>query len=75
MIAEASSTIRFKLTTGCLASFGNELINQRHAGFYVLPDAALRPRYAVFHGRDPQLVIIESQEHFIPRMDAQGLTE
>src|ERR1035437_4046922 len=72
-IAEASSTILFIL--GCLAAFGEQLIDQRHAGFYILPGAALGPLNAPLLGRDSQLIVLDPQHNFISNLNAKRLTE
>jgi len=71
--AEASSTTL--LMFGCLAAFGNEFAGQRPAGFYVSPDAPLRPLDAPFQRRDSQFVILDSQHHLIAGVDTQRLAK
>src|ERR1035441_5724223 len=72
-IAEASSTILFMLR--CLAAFGEQFVDQRRAGFYVLPRTAPCSLNAALLGGDSQLIVLDTQNDFISSLDAKRLTE
>jgi hypothetical protein len=70
---EASRTILF--ISGRLAPFCNQLIDQRRTWFNVLADEPLRSLDAAFQRGDPQLVIFDPQNDFIPDIDAKGFAK
>src|ERR1039457_2820117 len=72
-MAEASSTILFIL--GGLAAFRKQFADQRRAGFYILPGAALCPLNAALLGGDSQFVSLKAQYNFISNLNAKGLAE
>jgi hypothetical protein len=72
-IAEASSTILFMLR--CLATFGKQFIDQRRAGFYILPGAVPCPLNAPLLGRDSQLIVLDTQNDFISNLNAKRLSK
>jgi hypothetical protein len=72
-MADASSTIL--LTFGCLAAFGYEFVGQRPPRLYISPDAPLRPFQAAFQGGDPQFIVLDSQHHLVPCVNAHGFAK
>src|SRR5271165_1746976 len=72
-MADASSTILFML--GCLAAFGEQFINQRRAGVYIMPGAPLRPLNTALLRRDSQFVVVDPEHNFISSLNAKGLAE
>jgi hypothetical protein len=60
---------------GGLAAFREQLIDQRGAGFYVLPGPPLRSPDAALLGCDAQFVVFDPQHDFISNFDAKGLPE
>src|SRR6266403_584013 len=70
---EESSTIL--LTLGGLAAFRNEFVNQRPAGFYISPDTLLGSLKTAFQGCNPQFVVFDPQNDFVPDIDAERLAK
>ena len=72
-MAEASSTIL--LTLGGLAPFRQQFIHQGNAGLQVAPGAALCALNPPLLRSDPQFIVSDPQQDFIPDLDAQRPTE
>jgi hypothetical protein len=58
-----------------LAAFGEQLVDQRGAAFYVLPGAALRSLDTALLSRDAQFIVFDPQHNFIPNLDAERPTK
>jgi hypothetical protein len=63
------------LILGSLTPLCQQLIHQGSAGLQVVPGAALSALDAPLLGRDPQFIVSDQQEDFIPDIDAQGPAE
>jgi hypothetical protein len=58
---------------GGLAAFREQLIHQRSAGLYILPNTALCAFDAALLSCDAQLVIFDAQHNLISNPDAERL--
>src|SRR5271166_4202006 len=74
-IADASSTTLFLFMSGCYATLGQQFVNQRRAGFHIMPGALLRPLDAALLSRDAQFVVLDPQHNLISYLNAKGFTE
>jgi hypothetical protein len=57
------------------APVGNEFAGERFAGFQMLSNEPLRAFQAAAQRRDPQLVVLEAQQEFVPGAYAEGVAE
>src|SRR5580692_9749545 len=72
-MTEASRTTL--VTLGRLTAFGEELVDQRHAGLHVMPRTTLGPLHTEFHGRNAQLIVGKPHDELVAGVDTQRLTK